>query len=84
MRSRRCRECDWVRDGFVAGELADEVRLPGLTVQQLVRMRDVTAEVAAGVSPTMDAEAAERQRTANRERLLAEQKRAAPSSPPSW
>lgn len=71
-------EYDWVRDGFVAGELADEVRLPGLTVQQLVRMRDVTAEVAAGVSPTMDAEAAERQRTANRERLLAEQKRAAP------
>lgn len=71
-------EHDWVRDGFVAGELADEVRLPGLTVQQLVRMRDVTAEVGAGVLPTMDAEAAERQRAANRERLLAEQKRGAP------
>ena len=30
---------DWVRDGFVANEQVDEVRLPKLTVQQLVAMQ---------------------------------------------
>ncbi|MBZ0152826.1 MAG: S46 family peptidase, partial [Planctomycetes bacterium] len=49
---------DWVRDGFVAATMADEVKLPGLTVQQLVRMRDVTAEVMAGVAAAADAGAA--------------------------
>jgi hypothetical protein len=75
-------ERDWVRDGFVAAELADEVKLPGLTVQQLVAMRDVTADVSAGVLPTMDAEAAEQRREANRQRLLAEARQAQPRLEP--
>ena len=75
-------ERDWVRDGFVAAELADEVKLPGLTVQQLVAMRDVTADVSAGVLPTMDAEAAEQKREANRQRLLADARTAQPGLEP--
>jgi hypothetical protein len=65
-------ERDWVRDGFVAAELADEVRLPKLTVQQLVAMRDVTAEVDRDVGAAMDAAAVEAVRAKNRERLLAQ------------
>ncbi|MFN7587592.1 MAG: S46 family peptidase [Planctomycetota bacterium] len=75
-------ERDWVRDGFVAAELAEEVKLPGLTVQQLVAMRDVTADVSAGVLPTMDAEAAEQKREANRQRLLADARAAQPRLEP--
>lgn len=75
-------ERDWVRDGFVAAELADEVKLPGLTVQQLVAMRDVTADVSVGVLPTMDAEAAEQKREANRQRLLADARAAQPGLEP--
>lgn len=75
-------ERDWVRDGFVAAELADEVKLPGLTVQQLVAMRDITADVSAGVLPTMDAEVAEQRREANRQRLLAEARQAQPRLEP--
>jgi hypothetical protein len=63
---------DWVRDGFVARELGDEVRLPGLTVQQLVEAIDVTAAVDAGVTAAMDAATASATREANRQRLLAD------------
>jgi hypothetical protein len=62
---------DWVRDGFVARELADEVRLPGLTVQQLVAMEDVTADVERGVTADLDVAAAAALRDANRQRVLA-------------
>ncbi len=62
---------DWVRDGFVARELGDEVPLPGLTVQQLVGMQDVTAQVEDGVGPDLDPAAAEERREANRQRILA-------------
>ncbi len=40
---------DWVRDGFFARSLADEVRVPGLTVQQVVAMEDVTAKINEGI-----------------------------------
>lgn len=75
-------DSDWVRDGFVAGDLQDEVKLPGLTVQQLVGMQDVTAAMAEGVTADMDAEAAERRRGANGERLLAEARQARPQFEP--
>jgi hypothetical protein len=75
-------EQDWVKDGFVARELADEVRVPGLTVQQLVDMRDVTAEVTAGVTDAMSAEAGERQRERNREAILAAARDADPTLQP--
>ncbi|MHC5064294.1 MAG: S46 family peptidase [Planctomycetota bacterium] len=42
-------EYDWVKDGFYAAGLTDEVKLPGLTVQQLESMRDITAEMTAGI-----------------------------------
>ncbi|MBL8732837.1 MAG: S46 family peptidase [Planctomycetes bacterium] len=73
---------DWVRDGFVAATMADEVKLPGLTVQQLVRMRDVTAEVMAGVAAAADAGAAAAVREQNRERLLAAARAADPGLEP--
>ncbi|MBM4060873.1 MAG: S46 family peptidase [Planctomycetes bacterium] len=73
---------DWVRDGFVAADLAGEVRVPGLTVQQLVKTTDVTAAVTAGIAADAGAEAAEQQRAVNRERLLAEAKAREPGLEP--
>jgi hypothetical protein len=64
-------DSDWVRDGFVAGDLDDEVRLPGLTVQQLVKTTDVSAQMVAGIADGASAAEAERLRAANRERILA-------------
>jgi hypothetical protein len=73
---------DWVRDGFVARDLGDEVKLPGLTVQQLVKMTDVTAALAEGIAPDASPEAAERVRSANRERVLAEARQREPGLEP--
>ncbi|MEO6597750.1 MAG: S46 family peptidase, partial [Planctomycetota bacterium] len=73
---------DWVRDGFVANELASEVKLEGLTVQQLVRMTDVTAAVTAGLDDAMKPAEAEKVREANRERLLADARATMPSLEP--
>ncbi|MBK8980112.1 MAG: S46 family peptidase [Planctomycetes bacterium] len=41
-------EEDWLRDGYYSGGFAGEVPLPGLTVQQLIATRDVTAEIKSG------------------------------------
>ena len=65
-------EHDWVRDGFVADELGDEVRLAGLTVQQLVGMVDVTDRINDGVRDEMSAEQAAALRQQNGEAVLAE------------
>tara|TARA_R110002094_G_scaffold45618_3_gene57472 strand:- start:802 stop:2886 length:2085 start_codon:yes stop_codon:yes gene_type:complete len=46
----------WVQNGFAATALEDEVRIPGLTVQQLIAQEDVTARVEAGIEAT-DADA---------------------------
>jgi len=73
---------DWVRDGFVARELGDEVRLEGLTVQQLVKMTDVTAAMTAGIDDAMADDAAEKLRTSNRERIVADAKKASPELQP--
>jgi hypothetical protein len=54
---------DWLKDGYYAGGYEGEVQLPGLTVQQLVGTRDVTAAVRDG---------------ADRDQLLAAAKEAAP------
>ncbi len=64
-------DADWLADGFVAREQSDEVRLEGLTVQQLVAMADVTAAVREGVSDAMADDEAEAVRRANRDRILA-------------
>ncbi|MBK8980424.1 MAG: S46 family peptidase [Planctomycetes bacterium] len=69
---------DWVRDGFYATTLADEVRIPGLTVQQLVAMEDVTAEYDAGVTADDDDATAADKRRANGERILARARKETP------
>ena len=38
-------ENDWVKNGFTARAQTDEVKLRGLTVQQLVNTKDITAAV---------------------------------------
>ena len=64
-------DADWVKNGFYAGALEDEVVLPGLTVQQLVAMEDITGAMNEGVSDA-DADAdVTAKRSANRERILA-------------
>lgn len=73
---------DWVRDGFVAKELGDEVRLPQLTVQQLVAMHDVTTDIERGVTPEMDMAAAEALRGRNRDRVLADARKQSPALEP--
>ncbi len=40
---------DWLRDGYIASSLEAEVPLEGLEVRQVVGMRDVTAEMNAGL-----------------------------------
>jgi len=64
-------ENDWVKNGYVADELTDEVKLEGLTVQQLVAMQDVTAEVNRGVTDDMSDADAEKRRAENRDAILA-------------
>lgn len=42
---------DWQKDGFYAGSYDQEVKLDGLTVQQLVATRDITEAVQGGADP---------------------------------
>lgn len=61
---------DWLKNGFAATDLTDEVAIPGLTVQQLVAQVDVTKEVAEGISATDDADAVAKQRAENIARII--------------
>lgn len=63
-------EFNWVRDGFVATSMDEEVRLQGLSVTQHVKTRDVTDQVLAGIAPDMAPEAAATLRAANTEKVL--------------
>lgn len=64
-------ENDWVKDGYAATSREDEVRIPGLTVHQLVAQTDVTAQVhAAAVGD--DETAAQTAREAKLAALVAE------------
>ncbi|HEY6565053.1 MAG TPA: S46 family peptidase, partial [Pirellulaceae bacterium] len=47
-------EHNYLKDGFYARALADEVKAPDLELNQLVSVEDVTARVTAAVSPTMN------------------------------
>src|SRR5262249_18419499 len=42
---------NWLTDGYYAGDLAHEVKLPEFKAQTLIGMKDVTKDVAAGTSP---------------------------------
>jgi hypothetical protein len=69
---------DWLRDGFAARSLAEEVPVPGLTVQQLVGMRDVTADMDRDVALGDDDRTVEATRKRNEARILEEAKAANP------
>ena len=62
-------ENEWVKDGFAATEMTDEVPIPGLTVQQLVAQEDVTAKVAEGIAPGDDDQTAAEKRKKNIEAI---------------
>lgn len=63
---------DWVRDGFVAKSMADEVQLPGCVLQQLVKMKDVTSVINKGVAAGDSDAVVSQKRAANEQELLAE------------
>lgn len=65
-------ERDLVLDGFVASNWADELPLPGLEVQQLVGVRDVTARIEAGVEDGESPDSAQAKRRRNERALIAE------------
>lgn len=56
-------EHDYLKDGFWAKTISEELPNPGLTVSILVRMEDATQAVQAGLSPSMS--------TAERDALMA-------------
>ena len=74
-------DADWVRDGFVAKDHAGEVRLTGLTVQQLVQTKDVTARMLDGIAADAAPEVAAERRQRNKEAILAEARRDSALSP---
>ena len=62
-------EHDYLSDGFWAGKRAEELINPGLTVQFLVKMEEVTKEVTKGITEEMKVEVAKKQLTANIEAI---------------
>ena len=62
-------ENNWVANGFASTNQKDEVKIPGLTVQQLVAQEDVTAKVNVGVAAATGDEAIAKQRQANIEAI---------------
>ena len=64
-------EHDWIKDGFYATQLADEVKVPGLTVQQLISTAVVTDRVNAGISDGDDDATINSKRQKNQQAILA-------------
>ena len=73
---------DWGSTGYYATSLETEVKVPGLTVQQLLRMRDVTAEMDAGVGDGDDDKVVDSKRESNRQKVLAAARKAHPDLKP--
>ncbi len=67
---------DWLGDGHFATTAADEVKLPGLVVRQLVAMRDINDAMNDGVDALVDASARQAKLDANKAKVLAEAKAA--------
>jgi len=65
---------DWVLDGFVAATLGDEIKLPDLAVEQLIRTTDVTARMLEGVAADDAPDVADR-RVRQNERAVLERAR---------
>jgi hypothetical protein len=64
------KDADWVVDGFFATGLAQEVRVPDLTVQQLVNTADVTAAMNEGVTDDLEPAARTAKLVENRKTVL--------------
>ncbi|GHU78560.1 hypothetical protein FACS1894145_0790 [Bacteroidia bacterium] len=50
-------ENNYLRDGFVANTMEDEIPIPGMFVRYLIKTTNVSAEVLAGINPEMDEKA---------------------------
>jgi hypothetical protein len=61
---------DWGSEGHYATSYASEVKIPDLTVQQLIGMRDVTADMNSGVGDADDDKTVDAKREKNRQRIL--------------
>ncbi|MCA8974432.1 MAG: S46 family peptidase, partial [Planctomycetes bacterium] len=69
---------DWVKDGYAATALEDEVRIPGLTVQQLVAQENVSAQMGAGIGAGDDDLTITEKKAANEKEILAAADKAHP------
>ena len=65
-------QADYVENGFYASTMEDEKRLEGLTVHQLVSMRDVTKRMLEGIKADDPDAVAEEKREANEAAILAD------------
>jgi hypothetical protein len=50
-------ENDYLRDGFVANTMGDEIPIPNMFVRYLIKTEDVSSEVSAGITPEMNEKA---------------------------
>jgi hypothetical protein len=57
IQSKSTVENNYLRDGFIANTMEDEIPISGMFVNYLIQTTDVSAEVLAGVKPEMDEEA---------------------------
>lgn len=64
-------EHDYLKDGFWAKTMKDELPNPGLTVSLLVRMEDVTQAVNEGITPEMPAAEKAKKLDANSKKIVA-------------
>jgi hypothetical protein len=63
---------DWMKNGYVAETMDDEVKLEGLVVKQMVASTDVTARMNEGIMAGDDDETVVSKRSANEQKILAE------------
>ena len=62
---------DWVKDGYIAKSMKDEVPLAGLVCRQQMGMEDVTALMNRGIETSDDAKTIASKRAANKKAILA-------------
>ncbi len=75
-------EHDWVKNGYYAKTLEDEVAIPGLTVQQLVEMKDITAAMNADIKAGMSDKEVAQTRDLNKGKIIKAAKDANPDLSP--
>jgi hypothetical protein len=57
IQSKSTVENDYLRDGFVANTMEDEIPIPGMFVRYLIKTVNVSSEVLAGINPEMNEKA---------------------------